>query len=113
MYAAEHKLSPLEMKNLVVMHKCDVRNCINPEHLMLGTVAMNNQDKLQKGRNIGFAKGNSYQVLGTGNTQLTAEIVREIRANKSLTQTQLAKKYGITQANVSKILRRESWKHVE
>ena len=112
-YAAEHKLSPLEMKNLVVMHKCDVRNCINPEHLMLGTVAMNNQDKLQKGRNIGFAAGNSYQRLGTGNTQLTADIVREIRANKSLNQTQLAKKYGITQANVSKILRRESWKHIE
>lgn len=112
-YAAEHKLSVLEMKNLVVMHKCDVRNCINPEHLMLGTVAMNNQDKLQKGRNVGFPQGNSYQKQGTGNTRLTDEQVREIRACTGLTQTQIAKKYGITQANVSKIRLRHSFTHIE
>lgn len=112
-YAEVHKLSPLEMKNLVVMHKCDVRNCINPEHLMLGTVAMNNQDKLQKGRNVGFSTGNSCQKLGTGNTKLTEAQVREIRACTGMTQVQIAKKYGITQANVSKIRLRQSFTHVE
>lgn len=109
-YAEVHKLTPLEMKDLVVMHKCDVRNCVNPEHLLLGTVAMNNQDKLQKGRNIGFAKDNKYQTLGKGNTRLTPEQVAEIRNSPGMTQRELAIKYNITQANVSKILCGQSHK---
>lgn len=110
-YAAAHNLTPLEMKDLVVMHKCDVRNCINPEHLLLGTVAMNNQDKLQKGRNVGFAPANRYQLLGKGNTKLTAAQVAEIRNSPNMTQRELAIKYKITQANVSKILCGQSHKY--
>jgi hypothetical protein len=36
--------------NLHVMHSCDVRNCINPEHLSLGTNEENIHDALRKGR---------------------------------------------------------------
>lgn len=35
---------------LHVLHKCDVRNCINPFHLFLGTNQDNVDDKMQKGR---------------------------------------------------------------
>ena len=34
----------------LVLHWCDVRDCINPEHLWLGTALMNNQDMTRKGR---------------------------------------------------------------
>jgi len=34
----------------VIMHRCDVRNCINIEHLMVGTQADNMQDMLSKQR---------------------------------------------------------------
>jgi hypothetical protein len=36
---------------LFVLHTCDVRRCINPEHLWLGTISDNKQDELKKGRN--------------------------------------------------------------
>jgi hypothetical protein len=38
---------PAEMN---VLHKCDVRNCVNPEHLFLGSLADNNADCMAKGR---------------------------------------------------------------
>lgn len=33
-----------------VLHRCDVRNCINPEHLWIGTAKDNNNDCAGKGR---------------------------------------------------------------
>lgn len=35
---------------MYVCHKCDVRRCINPEHLFLGSAADNTGDAIRKGR---------------------------------------------------------------
>ena len=37
-------------KGLCVLHKCDVRTCINPAHLFVGTRADNVADMIAKGR---------------------------------------------------------------
>lgn len=37
-------------EGLKVLHRCDVRDCVRPDHLWLGTQSENIQDMLKKGR---------------------------------------------------------------
>jgi hypothetical protein len=88
---------------MVVCHKCDVRSCVNPDHLFLGTSQDNYADAAAKGRNT---RGTKH-----GCARLTEEQVIAIRAS-SETQVDIARRYGVRQAHVSRILLRQSWKHI-
>lgn len=91
--------------DMLVMHKCDVRECINPEHLSLGTYRDNTQDMLRKGR------GNHSRGERHRSAKLTEGQVREIR-NSSETLRVLAQKYGIASPVVHAVRSRRTWRHV-
>lgn len=57
---------------LVVMHSCDVRRCISPGHLSIGTPLENAADRVAKGRG---AFGSSH-----GMAKLTEEDVAAVRS---------------------------------
>jgi len=86
-----------------VCHTCDVRSCVNPEHLFLGTNADNMKDMREKGRQ---AKGSSY-----GFTKLTEQQALEIYHAEG-TQQAIADKYGVDRPRVSKIKNKQIWKHI-
>ena len=48
----EYHVGPIP-DGMVVMHLCDNRGCINPDHMVLGTQAANLADARLKGRNRG------------------------------------------------------------
>jgi predicted XRE-type DNA-binding protein len=83
-------------KGKAVMHTCDNPRCVNPKHLVLGTLADNNLDRAKKFRSAG---------------KLKREDVIFIRKSDML-QNDLAKMFGICQQTVSDIIHRRHYKHV-
>lgn len=88
---------------LHVLHRCDVRSCVNYLHLFLGTNQDNVTDKVQKGRQ---AKGSA-----NGNSRLTEERVIEIFHAEG-TLRAVAAQYEVSQQQVSRIKRKERWGHI-
>ena len=92
----------------VVMHKCDVRACCNPDHLSLGTPADNIADMHAKGR---------YRCLvgeKAPNAKLTrdqaVEVLRLVRSGVS--NTEVGKMFGVSNMCVSDIKRGARWKEI-
>ena len=97
------KLSP----DQAVCHSCDVRRCVNPNHLWLGSAADNNRDRHLKGR----SRGASHSGAKNPMSKLTDDDVRAIRASKG-TLAEVASQFGITVQTVRNIKLRHTWKHV-
>ena len=83
---------------LFVCHQCDNKRCFNPEHLFIGTAADNTLDYITKG------KYRPCYGERNGASKLTWDEVRELRESSG-PQRILARRFGISQGMVSRILR--------
>jgi hypothetical protein len=92
---------------LEIAHLCHDRQCVNPAHLMQTTRAINAQQSVDAER---YVRGTQ-----TVHARMTDDGVREMRSLYAAgwRQVDLAARFGIIQATVSKIIRRDTWKHVE
>lgn len=92
---------------MLVCHKCDVKNCVRPDHLFLGTDKDNAADCVAKGRNT---KGQMV-----GRSRLNKEKVLAIRGKykpRVYSQRRLAKEYGVSRSTIQTIIERRFWNHV-
>ncbi len=96
---------------LAVCHQCDVRNCVNPNHLWLGTIQDNNTDRTIKGRTV------SVRLEGEDSprAKLTDEQVIEIRQRiaQGESYADIASRFNISTSNVDAIKHRKTWKHLK
>lgn len=92
---------------LFVLHKCDNRACVRPDHLFLGTHQENMEDMATKGRAARPA-GEKHP-----RAKLTAHQIGEIRDLHAAGQhdfKQIASMFGICLEHVRKIVKHQSWK---
>lgn len=111
--------------NLFVLHKCDNRKCVNPDHLYLGTVKDNSRDLMERGnpyleirkhltpeiekrRLAALPRGKEHHRSAA---KLTEEQVMEIFHSDD-PQKEIAKRFGIIQQTVSLIKRKERWAYL-
>lgn len=83
-------------------HHCDNRPCCNPAHLYEGTRLQNMRDAIDRGRSC---RGSRVH-----NARLSESQVLEIRhLAQSITQAQIAVRFGVNPQLVSRIVRRDRW----
>jgi hypothetical protein len=84
-----------------VLHSCDVRHCVRPDHLFLGTNADNMADRDTKGRQVPYRK-------------LSVASVGEIRAALMSGQTikGIAAHFGVDSKTIRLIRDGSTWKAV-
>jgi len=89
----------------LVLHKCDVRCCVNPEHLFIGDYSDNLNDMHAKGR------GNNPRGEKHSRARLTENDIRKIRSDTRELHL-IGADYNVDKQYVWKIKRGWHWKHV-
>lgn len=92
---------------LLVLHKCDNRKCVNPDHLFLGTTADNMRDMAQKGRAV---KGSAHKLSRLTETQVVG--ILTLRQRFGVPCSRIANSLGVHPTTIELIVNGKTWPHV-
>lgn len=90
----------------VVRHLCDTPLCVNPDHLLTGTVYDNKRDAVKRQRH---AHGST-----SGNAKLSENdipLIRKLLAS-GLSQSEVARRFGVSHGIIFNIDHNVTWRHV-
>lgn len=103
-HVLSYELTNGEIPNgLFVLHKCNVRLCINPDHLYIGT----HNDNMDDMSNSNVLKGER-----NANSVLSENDVREIRkliSSRMVTYANIAQQYGVKRQTIKDIALGRTW----
>ena len=114
-YITAHRFSALinfgnKTNDYCVLHKCDNRICVNPNHLFLGSQLDNIRDMINKGR---YVKPPRHCGADNYNATLTEQQVKAIIANKGvLTQRKMAELFAVSTSTIERIHMNQTWRHL-
>jgi hypothetical protein len=91
----------------IVRHTCDNPPCVNPDHLLLGTVKDNSEDAIKRDRNS--------HGIGIWTAKLSPKDIPAIRDRlaKGEVYTAIAADFGVSPSNIGIIKRSKSWRRVQ
>jgi hypothetical protein len=121
-----HRISYLIHKGeipdgLWVLHTCDVRMCVNPDHLYVGTPKQNTADARDRGRlttgeKHWTSREKERRTRGEkhGKSKFTESQVMEIRkkSQEGLPYRKLAILYGVSNCCIQSIIYGKTWTHL-
>lgn len=95
-------------RGILVLHKCDNRRCVNPNHLFLGTYQTNMDDKHAKSR-AKYAVGETHPCA-----RFTAEDILEMRrmGAAGISPLKISIKFAVHKNYVDSILSHRRWKNL-
>jgi hypothetical protein len=94
--------------DMLVCHTCDVRACVNPAHLFLGTAAENARDMSEKGRNRRGEKHGSAKL-----TQAQVKQIKAMLAEDRMYVSEIAREFGVSGPTIRAIKTGKTWKEIE
>lgn len=109
-HRVSYALKVMQPGELYVLHKCDCRHCVNPEHLFLGTQKDNIRDMWLKGR--AFKPGIRGSEIG--NSVLIEEEVTGIKIALGLKipVVEIARQYKVSISTIYDIRSGKTWSQV-
>lgn len=111
-YCKANNLDLQDIEGLVVRHKCDNPQCINPEHLEIGTQADNIRDMNERGRQANVHGVDSpHAVLNEDQVKYIKQYAtKSCRVNG---YSAIARRFGVSDVIVRLIALGKQWKHLE
>jgi len=95
-----------------VCHHCDIKHCVCPEHLFLGTAKDNSADMAQKGKQ----PHPNHEGIWNGRAKLIPSQVKVIRqryAEGGTSAAKLGREFGISETTILNIIHRRLWPHIK
>jgi hypothetical protein len=95
----------------LVLHTCDVRNCINIDHLKEGTCQDNTDDMMRKNR---YKMPTHYNGSKNANSILNEELVFQIKSSliNGKSVAEVARIFQQPFSRIYDIKRQRTWKHI-
>lgn len=94
------------------LHSCDVRSCIELDHLYAGTRKQNSMDMYSRGRNRNM-KGIEHGMSKLTDAQIAEARRRYKPYDRQNSTCALAREFGVTQATMYSAVMRKTWAHVQ